>query len=508
MLEGRPQSYWMTSSPATSYPVLTEAAEVDVAVVGGGVAGLSTAAELARAGRSVMVLEADRIAAGVTGYTTGRLSSAHPWIYGPLRDALGPDAARLYARSQQEAVEQVGRTARELEIDCELERRPSHVYVESPDRVDELKAETEAVQEAGLPASFVTDTDLPYEVAGAMRVEEQAQFHPRRYLIGLAEDIVRRGGRIHERTRVVELSEGRGHRLTTGDGVTVTAREVVIATLFPIVEHALLSFRLTPLRELVVTAPIPEEDDPGAMYITRQENTRSVRTAPYRDGRRLLLVTGESYAPGNRDVADHQRRLVAWTREHFKIGEIVHWWSAQDLDTAGKVPYVGRIADRLYVATGYARSGMSHGVMSGRLLAGLITGDEPEWAYLYDPRRAHPVREAGPVLSGGMTNMRRFIEDRVRTQAGDLEDIPPGSGAVIRHRGRHCAAYRDEDGTPHLLSARCPHLACLVAFNGTERVWECPCHGSRFDLEGTVLQGPATSGLARIEPGPGPEERN
>ncbi|MFI0354902.1 FAD-dependent oxidoreductase [Actinomadura sp. 9N407] len=499
MLEGTAQSYWMASSEATSYQAIEGDIEVDVAVVGGGIAGLATAWEATRAGRTAVVIEADRIAAGVTGYTTGRLSSAHPWIYKPLRDSLGLDAARLYARSQQEAVEHVERIAAELGIDCDLERRPSHVYVESRDRVEALKAETDAVREVGLPASFVTETDLPYDVAGALRVEDQVQFHPRRYLTALAEDLVRRGGQVYERTRVVDVAEGSPHRLTTRNGATITARDVVIATLFPIVEHALLSFRLTPLRELVIAAPIAEEDDPGAMYITRQENTRSVRTAPYRDGQRLLLITGESFSPGNHDVAEHHRLLVEWTREHFKVDAIDYWWSAQDLDTADKVPYVGRVADHLYVATGYARSGMSHGIMSGRLLAGLLTGDEPEWTHLYDPRRAHLEREARPVISAGMSTMRHFIEDRLRTPAGTLDDVRPGTGAVIRHDGHHCAAYREDDGTPHLLSARCTHLGCLVSFNGMEKVWECPCHGSRFAPDGAVLQGPATTGLRSLK---------
>ncbi|MFB4319622.1 FAD-dependent oxidoreductase [Actinomadura sp. 21ATH] len=500
MIEGRAQSYWMASSEATSYPALDGDADVDVAVVGGGIAGLATAWEATRAGRTAAVFEADRIAAGVTGFTTGRLSSAHPWIYGPLRDSLGPETARLYARSQQEAVEHVERTAAELGIDCDIERRASHVYVESPDRVAALREETEAVREAGLPASFVTDTDLPYEVAGAMRVEDQVQFHPRRYLTGLAADLVRRGGRVYERTRIVDVAEGSPYRLTTRDGHTVTARDVVIATLFPIVEHALLSFRLAPLRELVVAAPIAAEDDPGAMYITRQENTRSVRTAPYRDGQRLLLITGESFSPGHDDVAGHHRMLTEWTREHFKVGDIAYWWSAQDLDTADKVPYVGRLDDHLYVATGYARSGMSHGIMSGRLLAGLLTGDEPEWAHLYDPHRAHPVREAGPIVSAGMSNARHFVGDRIRAaRSGDLDGVRPGSGAVIRHGGRACAAYREEDGTPRLLSARCTHLGCLVAFNDVEKVWECPCHGSRYAPDGTVLQGPATRDLPPLD---------
>ncbi|GAA2577026.1 FAD-dependent oxidoreductase [Actinomadura fulvescens] len=488
---------------------MTEDIEADVVVVGGGIAGISTAWELARAGRSVVLLEADRIAAGVTGHTTGRLSSAHPWIYAPLRDSLGPEATRSYARSQQEAVEHVCRVAGELGIDCDLERRPSHVYVEPGERVDDLRTEVEAVQEAGLDVSFVTETSLPYDIAGAMRVEDQVQFHPRRYLLGLAEDLVRRGGRIYERTRVV--SQEGPHRLCTDGGRAVTAGDIVIATLFPLFDQGLLTFRLTPLRELVVAAPIAEEDDPGAMFITREENTRSVRTAPYKDGQRLLLITGESFPPGYNDVADHQRRLVEWTREHFKISEVDYWWTAQDLDTADKVPYVGQMDEHLYVATGYARSGMSHGVMSGRLLAGLLTGERAEWTDLYAPRRVHVAREAIPVLKTAASYGRRVVTGRVRPRPTSVEDIGPGSGAVVQRHGRPCAVHRDDDGELQVLSAKCTHLGCVVAFNDTEKAWECPCHGSRFAPDGSVLQGPATMPLRRLdsgEPSGGPSDES
>ncbi|HEU5156814.1 MAG TPA: FAD-dependent oxidoreductase [Streptosporangiaceae bacterium] len=497
MIEGMAQSYWMASSDTTSYPRLTDDFDVDVAVIGGGIAGLCTAWELARAGRPAVLLEGDRIAGGATGYTTGRLSAAHPWIYAPLRDSFGPETARLYATSQQQAVDHVVETARELGIDCDIERRPSHVYVEPAERVDDLKTEAEAAREAGLAASFVTATDLPYDVAGALRVEEQVQFHPRRYLLGLAEDFVRLGGLVYEETRVTDIDEGRPHRLTTDSGVTVTARDVVVATQFPVIEHALLDFRLVPLRELVVAAPIAAEADPGGMFITREENTRSVRTAPYGDGQRLLLVTGESFAPGGGDVAERQDRLVGWAREHFKINEVECWWSAQDLDTTDKIPYVGRFSDHLYVATGFARSGMSHGVMSGRLLAALLTGTEPPWTDLYAPRRTHPAREAAPLVKAGLATAQRFLGDRLRARHASIDDIQPGQGAVVRHAGRTCAVYRDDGGTTHVRSARCTHLGCLVAFNATERVWECPCHGSRFATDGSVLTGPATKPLAR-----------
>lgn len=491
MMEGSANSYWMASTGTTSYPPLTGDCNADVAVVGGGIAGISTAWELARRGRSPVLLEADRIAAGVTGFTTGRLSSAHPWIYAPLRDSLGAEAARLYARSQQDAVQHVVRTAEDLGIECDIERRPSYVYVELPERVEDLRTEARAVRDAGLPASFVTETDLPYDVAGALRVEDQVQFHPRRYLLGLAEDLVRGGGRIHEKTRVTGMDGGRLH---TDTGATVTARDVVIATQFPVFARALLNFRLKVLRELVIAAPIAPGQDPGAMFITREENTRSVRTAPYGGNRRLLFITGESFPPGG-EVTERHRHLVDWTREHFEIGEVDYWWSAQDLDTADKLPYVGSVSDHVHVATGYARSGMSHGVMSGRLLSALLTGEELPWSGLYAPSRTHPVRQGRSVLGAGAAYARRYLKGRLRTPPGSVEEIGPGTGAVVRRHGRMCAVYRDEDGSVHAMSARCPHLGCLVAFNDTERVWECPCHGSRFAPHGAILQGPATSPL-------------
>jgi glycine/D-amino acid oxidase-like deaminating enzyme len=252
----------MDSTETTSYPALGEDLRVDVAVVGGGIAGLCAAWELVRAGRSVALLEAGLIAAAVTGHTTAKLSALHTLIYAELSSSAGEEAARLYAQSQQDAIEHVARTAAELDVDCELEWRPACTYVESPDQVEQVRAEARAAAAAGLPASFVTETGLPFEVAGAVRVADQAQFHPRRYLLALAEAITRAGGAVHEGTRVRDLHEGEPCRVTTDAGVTVTATDVVVATHYPIFDRALLFARLVPHRELVVAAPIPADRDP------------------------------------------------------------------------------------------------------------------------------------------------------------------------------------------------------------------------------------------------------
>lgn len=495
------ESYWVETTEATAHPPLVGHLDVDVAVIGGGMAGLSTAWELTAAGRSVAVLEADRIVSGVTGNTTAKLSALQTFTYDRLRKSAGVDTARWYARTQQDAIDRIELTAETLGVDCDFERATAYTYVESADGVDETRAEADAARDAGLPASFVTDTPLPYEVAGAVEVERQAQFHPRRYLLAVADGIVERGGVIHERTRVVDLDEGEPCELTTDTGATVTARDVVVATHYPIFDRALLFARLVPHREVVVAGPLPEDRAPVGMYITPEQGKRSVRTAPYRPGQRLLIVTGESFTPGEADVTKRYERLEWWTRKRFGLKEVTHRWAAQDNFSADGLPYIGPLhaaAKHAYVATGFGGWGLTNGAVSGRLLAALITEQValPQWADIYDPRRLRPLREAGNTLKAQAKVARHFVGDRLRpTHVDSVGEVDAGTGAIVRLRGERCAVYRDDEGVEHAVLATCTHLGCIVAFNDAETSWDCPCHGSRFGVDGTVLNGPATRPL-------------
>ncbi|MGW0863435.1 FAD-dependent oxidoreductase [Streptomyces sp. NPDC002611] len=493
-------SYWIQTAPDGRHSALADELDVDVAVIGAGIAGLCTAWELTRAGRSVAVLEAGRVAAGVTGHTTAKVTALHTLVYDKLRRTRGPEGARLYARSQSEAIERAAGIVEELGIDCAWETRSAYTYACDTGRVDELRAEARAAAEAGLPASFVTETGLPFPVAGAVRVTGQAQFHPRKYLLALAADLVEHGGRIYEDTAVLGLDEGEPCRLSTTTGATVRARDVVVATHYPIFDRALLFARLSPRRELVVAGTIPADQDPDGMFITPDEGIRSVRTAPHEGDRRLLVVTGEHFTPGTGDPRARFAHLTAWAREHFPDLDVTHRWATQDTDPTDTVPLVGPLhpgARHAYVATGFGGWGMSGGMMAGRLLAAQITGEECAWSGLYDPRRLRPaVREAPSFLRTQAKVAGHFVGDRLRP-VPPVEALPPGEGAVVRADGHRLAVYRDDDGSLHAVSARCTHLGCLVAFNGAERAWECPCHGSRFDTDGKVIQGPATKPLER-----------
>lgn len=490
----------MHSSPPPAFPRLTGGLDIDVAVIGGGIAGVCSAWEIARTGRSVAVLEANRLLSGVTGHTTAKLTSQHTLIYDRIRSSLGGQAARLYAQAQQDALRHVRDTVSELAIDCDLETRPAYTY--SGDLV-EIQAEVAAAAEAGLPAAFVTETGLPFPVRAAIRVEDQAQFHPLRYLHALTNDLLHRGGQIFEGARVTELEPGTPCRLSTESGAVVRAGSVVVATHFPIFDKVSLVARLVPRRELVVAAPIPSSADPAGMYITQQDNTRSVRTAPYRDGQRLLIVTGEIYRPGAAGVSQRLTRLAEWTRKHFGVSELAFRWSAQDNETADGIPYVGRfpgLGDNVFVVAGFGGWGMSNGVAAGRMIAAELERQPMPWAGIFDPSRVHLRAEGGDVFRNAVAVTRHFIGDRVRVRRAEvISDIEPGTGQVLQIEGDRVAIYRDREGVAHAVSAVCTHLGCLVGFNDAESTWDCPCHGSRYGVDGRVISGPAVEPLAPHE---------
>ena len=465
-MPGTGVSYWLESAPhRPARPPLEGDLAADVVVVGAGIAGLCTAHELTRAGRDVVVLEAGRIAAGVSGHTTGKLTSLHGLRYAHLRRRRGVPAAALYADAQEGALREVVRLCAELGIDAEIEHRPAYTYTLDEERAGEIHEEAAAASEAGLPAGEATETGLPYPVAAAVRVEDQLQFHPRRFLLGLTDDLIARGVRVHEGTRVTGLKEGADCRLTLEAGGTVHARDVVLATHFPLRCHSTLLLRLSVRRELVVAAAVGERHAPYGMYVTSDQNTRSVRTAPLGEGRRLLIVAGEAYEPGSGGVSERFARLEDWARGHlpgFAEAPSVHRWAAQDVHTADGLPCIGHEhpdTQHVYVATGFGGWGLSNGVAAGRLLAAHLTGaPRPAWTELVDPRRLLPVHEYPGV---------------VRHQAAVAHHYVTGL-----RTGRHCT-----------------HMGCELGFDEATETWECPCHGSRFARDGTVLQGPATRPL-------------
>jgi glycine/D-amino acid oxidase-like deaminating enzyme/nitrite reductase/ring-hydroxylating ferredoxin subunit len=500
-------SYWLdTSSARTETPAAPPAApaEVDVAVLGAGIAGLTTAYLLAERGRTVAVLEPRHPAAGVTGHTTAKVTAQHGTIYGRLARRFGPDAARMYGQSQLAALGWLADTIAATGVECAWERRDSYVYAPTADRLDELRAEAGTAAELGLPAEFTTDVGLPFDVPGAVRFTGMAQFHPGRWLAGLAAKLAERGGMVCSGVRAVGLDAGDPHRVRTTGG-EVRARDVVVATHYPIFDRGGFFARLTPKRDLVVAGPVPAGTAPPDMYLA-VDGTRSVRTAPLPDDRtrRLLIVSGGHYRTGTTsDVLARHRELATWAGGALNMTEVSHRWSAHDLSTVDGLPYVGRYrpgSRRLWVATGFGAWGMTNGTLAGMVLADLITGQANPWARLYDPNRVNSTMAVGlvhdAVVAGGL-----LIGGHVGSLGGPrVADLEPGQGTVVWRDGRPTAVSRDDDGTLHAVSARCTHLGCIVRWNDAERSWDCPCHGSRYDQRGEVLHGPTVEPLRAAKP--------
>lgn len=504
-------SLWIEDTQSPQLPRLDDDLDVDVAVVGAGIAGILTAYDLILRGKSVALLEAGRVAQGTSGHTTAKVSVQHTLIYDHLARTFGEAAAELYAESQQDALVRIRNLVADLAIDCDLEDRSSYTYVSQQTSPDVIRREVDAAQAAGLPAGYVEAAGLPFETGPAIGVDGQAQFHPRKFLLGVLAAFLAQGGMAFEHTRVVGLDFVRQHRLTTDAGRHVVAKAIVTATHFPVFDRTIVFPRLTPHREWVVAGPIPRDDDPQGMYITPDGGTRSVRTAPLDEENRLLIVTGSSSVPGKPGAAARLEDLTAWASAAFPRWRRTHHWAAQDHRSTDRLPFVGRTGTRwfgdLYIATGFGGWGMTNGMMSAALNGALIDEEDVAWSGLYSPMRLHPRSELKPLVNNGVTVARHLVMDRVRACAdgigsGTFDDLAPGSGKVVRHGLEWIAVARDDAGEVHAVSARCSHLGCVVGFNDEENTWECPCHGSRFALDGALLHGPATSPLSPVESAP------
>ena len=496
----RRASLWLaTTEDEGAFPRLDRPLSVDVAVLGGGIVGISTALLLKRAGMTVAVIEADRVGAGVTGHTTAKLSSLHGLAYTRLSSNFGEDGARAYGEANQAGIEQVAQWVDEEGIDCDFRRKPNFTYAATRESLSDIEREVEAAQRAGLAASYTEETDLPYPVVGAIRVEDQAEFHPRRFVLALAELIPGEGSHVFEGTRATGVSEGKPCRVET-TGPPLTAGAVVVATHFPFLDRGLYFARMHPERSYALGVRVSGAT-PQGMYISAEQPTRSIRSHPTPDGE-ILIVGGEGHKTGQGgDTLERYRALERFARDHWDVESVEYQWASQDNEAVDHVPYIGRYlphSRRLYTATGFKKWGLAQGVAAGMLLEDLILGRENSWASLYDPARMKPLASAKDFVKENANVAGRFVGDRLTKRGGrDARDLAPGEGDIANLDGEKVAAFRDDEGALHAVSPLCTHLGCQVNWNSGDRSWDCPCHGSRFSPDGEILHGPAVSPLER-----------
>lgn len=493
-IPGKHTSLWLDTTPETHFPPLTEDLTVDVAIIGGGMAGLTAATLLKAEGKSVAVLEAGQLVQGVTAYTTAKITSLHLLIYDYLIRHFGKEKASAYADANQTAIEQIAELVREKNIDCDFSRTEAYTYTVNENEIGQIQAEVDAARELGLPATFVDQTPLPFEVKAAIRFDNQAQFHPRKYLLALAQQLPDAHNHIFEQTRVLDLARGEPCRLTTNHG-TIAAQDVIIASHYPFNDKALYAARLHPHRSYLLAIRL-NKPAPHGMFIST-EPSYTLRNHPI-GGDDLLLVGGEGHTTGEGDdtVARYQR-IEQWARKHFSVRAVEYRWSTQDNRTIDRIPYIGRampLLKHIYVATGFGGWGMTNGTVAGMLLRDLILKRSNPCAAVYDPNRMN-IAGLPEFFRHQMDVVRHFVGDRVAVEGA--ESIAPGEGGVVKTPQGKVAMYRAEDGAVHALSAACTHMGCYVKWNPAEKSWDCPCHGSRFDIDGKVIHGPAISNLEK-----------
>ncbi|HKP37310.1 MAG TPA: FAD-dependent oxidoreductase [Pyrinomonadaceae bacterium] len=504
---GTTESVWMaTSNPPLNDP-LKENTTANVCVIGAGIAGLTTAYLLARAGKKVIVLDDGPIGGGMTARTTAHLSNALDDRYYELERLFGEEGSRLAAQSHTAAIDQVETIVREEKIDCEFERVDGYLFLPTNGKMKVLEDELPAARRAGLTeVRRLERAPLEsFDTGPCLHFPRQAQFHPLKYLIGLAQAIAREGGEIFNGTHADEIEGGSDAHVTSSSGYTITADEIVVATNTPVNDRVAIHTKQAPYTTYVIGARVPQDSVPAILLWDAPEDPYEgyhyvrIERAGDHD---VLIVGGEDHKTGQQhDGAQRWGKLEQWTRNRFSMaGEIVFRWSGQVMEPIDSLAFIGRNpgdSENVFIATGDSGMGMTHGTIAGMLITDLIMGRKNPWTDLYDPSRKTLVA----VKDFAHENVNVAAQYTDLLTAGDVDsvdEIAKGEGRVVRSGLSKVASYRDEDGTLHNISAICTHLGCVVSWNSAEKTWDCPCHGSRFDKLGSVINGPANKDLPPV----------
>ncbi len=490
-------SLWLADRRRPHAEAKLEQPSADVVIVGAGIAGLVTAVLLARAGKDVLVLEARSAGAVTTGNTTGKISLLQSTMLSKIVARHGADIARDYVRGNREGQDWVLRYCETNNI--AVQREDAYTYAQSAKEVPSARAELTACRLAGLEADWDDDAGVPFPYHGGVRLAGQAQFDPMPLLDSLIEELTNRGGRLAESARVRSVAQHRDRvrlRVHTGQGeVEVDAGQCVLATGIPILDRGAFFARLKPSRSYAFAFDVPGEIT-RPMFISAGSPTRSVRYAPF-DGGERLVVAGAGHTVGRKSPTAELDELSSWAQTHFPGAVVTHQWSAQDYTPIDQLPYVGPILpgnEKIFVATGFNKWGLTAGVAAALILSGRILGGRMDWARAFAAWSLHEV-------TGLTTAMQANLEVGFHMTKGWLAPIArsrtstPSEGGEVGGLPWHLQARCAVDGVQHRVSPVCPHLGGIVNWNDADKSWDCPLHGSRFAPDGTLLEGPATRGL-------------
>lgn len=509
---GKNSSYWLASNAPIVYKELQKTIETDVLVVGGGIAGLTTAYCLAASGQKVTLVEDGYIGSGETGRTTAHLTCALDDRYSELEKIFGIKKAQLAANSHVAAIDWIEQTVRRENIDCHFKRVPGYLFLHPNDQYETLEKEYEATQRVGLPTQMLSTVPT---IAGekekpCIEFPDQAQFHILMYLEGLADAVVRLGGEIYTSAKAENINE-------TGaavNGYQITAKHIVVATNTPVNDLVTMHTKQFPYRTYVIAAKIKkgklpyalwwDTGDPDSKWITQPYHY--VRLAEFDRGHDILIAGGEDHKTGqadDEDIPEEERfsKLEEWVRSQFpEIGNVEYKWSGQVMEPIDSMAFIGKNPghENIYIITGDSGNGMTHGTIGGMLISDMINGKPNSWEDLYDPSRI-TLKTVGDYLHEVANMAAQYVDWVSPADIKEVRELQPGDGGVLSAGLKKTAIYRDEQNVLHAFSASCTHLGCVIQWNAEEKTFDCPCHGSRFTTGGKVINGPAISDLKKLE---------
>ena len=499
----RSASLWMPVPDIPGTPV-EDSRPADLVVIGAGIAGLSVAYEALLKGRHVTVIDRGPIASGMTARTTAHLASALDDRYYEFIKLRGEEQARLLYQSLAAAIDRIEEIALKESIDCDFQRCDGFLFLGEGDSPETLEREIEACHKIGFRGvAWKPRAPLPaFNTDRCLRFAQQARFHPLKYLQGLARAVLTKGAVLRPFTAVDEIVQTGGTvAVKTRNGQTILARDVVCATNAPIAGRLTLQAKMAPYRSYAMAFEVPKGSIADALYWDTLDAYHYVRLQPG-DTEDFLIVGGEDHKTGEADdAAARFERLEKWTRDKFgEVGTVTHRWSGQVLEPVDFAGYVGRDPDndRIYFVTGDSGQGITNGAVAGLLIPALFDGGDHPWRELYDPARVS-LRATGTFIAENSTAAKSLAEHLGGPLLETEDVLQPGQGGLVRDGVNVIAVYRDDDGRAHRLSSKCSHVWCTVHFNSFERCWDCPCHGSHFDIDGNELNAPATAPLAPIE---------